>query len=310
MFSVFAVGLAFSVNAQFLSSSPTSLTTPLKHEGNLRIGSATDATSRSRYVLNFGDGEYVKMGEWEADDQLSFQASQYKFNGGNITFPGTLSTLSSSMGFNVAGKTLMRLANLSSTEQQIIFRGTVNVPQRIWFRDYDAGEAIKGRIELNNDLGLVDYTGALHFRPNDRVWIVPLTLFDDGTVGIGMDGIFNTPNTNDYPTKGYKLAVKGKMIAEEVVVKLFANWPDYVFAKNFTLRSLSEVENYIKENNHLPDVPSEKEVQENGINLGNMDAVLLHKVEELTLYMIELNKKVEVLERENLDLKSKILLSK
>ncbi|MCV9387482.1 hypothetical protein [Reichenbachiella ulvae] len=67
-------------------------------------------------------------------------------------------------------------------------------------------------------------------------------------------------------------------------------WSDFVFFDNYNLRSLDETEQFIQENQHLPDIPSEAEVTANGINLGEMDAKLLQKIEELTLHMIEMNK--------------------
>ncbi len=71
------------------------------------------------------------------------------------------------------------------------------------------------------------------------------------------------------------------------------NWPDYVFEPNFELKTLPELETYIKANKHLPEVPSAKEVEKEGLDLGKMDATLLKKVEELTLYLIDQNKKLE-----------------
>ena len=100
-----------------------------------------------------------------------------------------------------------------------------------------------------------------------------------GNVGIG---------TTD--PKGYKLAVAGKTVTEEVVVKLQANWPDYVFDSEYKLLSLSEVEQYIKANKHLPEVPSALQIRENGLSVGEMNTLLLKKVEELTLHLIELKK--------------------
>jgi len=91
-----------------------------------------------------------------------------------------------------------------------------------------------------------------------------------------------------------------KIYAEEVEVRLDAigiNWPDYVFADDYKLRSLSAVEEFVNTHHHLPNVPSEKEIAEDGINLGKMNAILLEKVEELTLYVIELEKKVDALEK-------------
>lgn len=116
-----------------------------------------------------------------------------------------------------------------------------------------------------------------------------------GNVGIG------TTNTLDY-----KLAVNGSIGSKEIKVESPSDWPDFVFDKDYELRSLSEVENYIDENNHLPEIPSQNEVEENGLNLGEMDAKLLQKIEELTLYMIEMNKRIDQLEKENKQLKDQV----
>ena len=109
-----------------------------------------------------------------------------------------------------------------------------------------------------------------------------------GNVGIG---------TTD--TKGYKLAVAGEMIAERVVVKLTGTWPDYVFKKNYGLRPLEQVEQFINQNSHLPEVPSAQEITDKGIDVGAMNAKLLQKVEELTLYLIEQNKEIKMQNKEN-----------
>jgi hypothetical protein len=89
-----------------------------------------------------------------------------------------------------------------------------------------------------------------------------------------------------------KLTMDGILKTKEVVVALDI-WSDIVFADDYPLPKLSEVESYIKQNNHLPDVPSEAEVMENGIRVGEMNALLLKKVEELTLYVIEQQKMLE-----------------
>jgi len=84
--------------------------------------------------------------------------------------------------------------------------------------------------------------------------------------------------------------VKGSIITEEVIVKLYGSWSDFVFEKNYKLKSLNEVENFILKNKHLPNVPSASEVIEKGINVAEMDAILLMKIEETTLYLIDLKK--------------------
>ena len=98
-------------------------------------------------------------------------------------------------------------------------------------------------------------------------------------------------------TGNHKLAVEGSIGAREIKVE--ANgWSDFVFEKDYNLPTLFEVENHIKEKGHLKDIPSAKEVEQNGFYLGEMDAKLLQKIEELTLYTIAQEKKIKALEME------------
>jgi hypothetical protein len=114
-----------------------------------------------------------------------------------------------------------------------------------------------------------------------------------GSVGIGT----TTPDAT--------LAVKGQVHAQEVKVDLNgAIAPDYVFEKDYFLPSLESVKTYIDKNKHLPEVPSAKEMEANGINLSEMNMLLLKKVEELTLYVIELKKRDEAQQKEINKLKS------
>ena len=117
-----------------------------------------------------------------------------------------------------------------------------------------------------------------------------------GELGVG---------TTDVPT-GYKMAVAGKLIAEEITVALQANWPDYVFANDYDLMPLEEVENSIETNGHLPGMPSALEVEENGVQVGEMQRMMMEKIEELTLYMIELKKDNKELGTENESLKDRL----
>jgi hypothetical protein len=104
-----------------------------------------------------------------------------------------------------------------------------------------------------------------------------------GNVGIG------TATTGEY-----KLAVEGTIGARRVQVKQ-TSWADFVFQQDYQLPSLHEVENYINANKHLSGIPSAEEVAKNGIDIGEMNKKLLQKVEELTLYMIEMKKEIEQL---------------
>lgn len=97
-------------------------------------------------------------------------------------------------------------------------------------------------------------------------------------------------------TKGHKLAVSGSIIATKVKVQQ-TPWPDYVFEPGYQLPSLAALETYVKTHRHLPGVPSAKEVTENGLDVGGTQAALLEKIEELTLIIIEQNKKIEAQEK-------------
>ena len=102
------------------------------------------------------------------------------------------------------------------------------------------------------------------------------------------------------------MTVKGNIHAEEVKVDLNVPGPDYVFDEDYELSSLEEVEKYIQENKHLPEIPSAADMEKTGIYLSEMNMKLLKKVEELTLHMIDLHHEMKRLSKENELLKQKI----
>jgi len=143
---------------------------------------------------------------------------------------------------------------------------------------------------------LVNSTELLMYKPSGSYYDLAsndsgFALYNSSTAGY----IFNIDNDgnmgiNTTDTHGYKLAVNGSAIATSMTVKLNANWPDYVFKPSYQLPSLTAVKAYVDKNQHLPDMPSEQEVKDNGINLGEIVKVQTKKIEELTLYLIEKDK--------------------
>lgn len=105
---------------------------------------------------------------------------------------------------------------------------------------------------------------------------------------------------------GYIASIGGKLIAEEVRVELEANWPDYVFGKDYKLLPLEDLETKINADKHLPGIPSAGEMKESGIMLGEMQTKTMEKVEENTLYIIQLNNKIKQLEKVIDELSKKI----
>ncbi|MBS1580924.1 MAG: SprB repeat-containing protein [Bacteroidetes bacterium] len=118
----------------------------------------------------------------------------------------------------------------------------------------------------------------------------PLMTFDDGRVAIG---------DVEIPNHDYALFVEKGILTEKISVKLVENWPDFVFTPEYQLRPLREVEQFIKTHGHLPDVPSAQEAETAGVDLVKSNQMLLQKVEELTLYIIELEKRMRDLENRN-----------
>lgn len=137
--------------------------------------------------------------------------------------------------------------------------------------------------------------GQLRFFTNDNGALTEqVRIKANGDVGIGT----TSPDA--------KLTVKGEIHAERVIVDLNIPAPDYVFEEDYDLRSLAATASYIEANKHLPEVPSAKELEADGVDLASMDMLLLQKIEELTLYVIEQQKSIDALKHENESIKKRL----
>ncbi|UGU18122.1 hypothetical protein LS482_09605 [Sinomicrobium kalidii] len=192
------------------------------------------------------------------------------------TFPASgsvgIGTTTPEAKLDVAGVTYLKGAPTYSrvSEQLRIGRSDQNIRYHSIYSNHTGSgysNYIQFRIHNGNDDDLTEQVTAM-------------TLTGDGNVGIGAE----VPGS-------WKLAVNGKIRAKEIKVE--TGWSDFVFKDDYDLPALNEVKQHIEEKGHLKDIPSAKEVEENGIFLGEMDAKLLQKIEELTLYTIRQQEIIE-----------------
>ncbi|SNR79662.1 hypothetical protein [Flavobacterium sp. ov086] len=199
---------------------------------------------------------------------------------------------------NVGIGTITPLAKLEVKGGNILVRNSSNVDNEssimiahsIALGSYNTfGTSIRTITQISgyNTYGMQFFTQELHSTGQTE----KMRILGNGNVGIGT-----------ITTGTHKLAVEGSIGAREVKVQA-TGWADFVFKKEYNLPTLQEVEKHITEKGHLENIPSEEDVLKNGINLGEMNAKLLQKIEELTLYVIDQNKKIEELIKETKILK-------
>jgi len=233
--------------------------------GAIRIGSSSASTNRAVNMLKIGNGDYVKIGEWEADNRLSLYGS----NG----------------------------VSFASGSGKVYFNGNsafLNTNTAIWLGDNTTNNYLK--IEHWNSLhAYMTYGHNLYIRPSILQGTSAIVCQADGKVAIGVNTTYDA--NYQYQNQGYRLMVNGGILCEEVKVISDVPASDFVFNSDYKLRTLSEIEQFVKENKHLPEVPSAQEFKENGYKVGEMDDLLLRKIEELTLYIIAQDKRIKELEK-------------
>jgi len=193
-------------------------------------------------------------------------------------FPGTIYTGNVGIG-TAAPVGKLQITHAGPTAHLILQYPGLNEYSRLLFTNTGASRywGLAGKISNGAN-------GADRFSFYNNSTATDIMVFTgDGNVGIG--------TTN--PT--YKLAVNGTVRSKEVIVENIG-WPDYVFDHRYKLPGLNEVEKFIQQNNHLPNIPSAKDVMENGLHVGDIQNRMMEKIEELTLYIIQLNKRMEELE--------------
>lgn len=229
-------------------------------EGSLRISSSTGGWSSDNLILSL-KSNHALIETWAGTKPIAMQVASGRVGIGTTT-PGVKFEVK---GNNNLGNNPNVIASFRANDNAGVVLGSLNGNTPYIADDPGAGSSV----------GLAFFTNG-----QERMRIKR----DNGNIGIG------TSN----PTQ--KLSVNGAILAKEVVVSLSSsNWPDYVFEEGYSLKPLSEVKDHIDEYKHLPNVPSAKDVEEKGISLGEMQKIQMEKIEELTLYIIELEDQINEL---------------
>ncbi|WP_199140357.1 hypothetical protein [Pedobacter sp. ASV12] len=238
-------------------------------------------------AYNRANSAYVK---------LQMDASQFAFTGGNVgigtvspnyplTVNGSVKLVDGGMGYLINYASLSEtLGGLSTILGNNVANGATNNTIRKTINPYDASSFIS----LNYIYGITFHTGITGPINTDMPVenSEKMRITQNGNLLIG-----KTSQANN----AYKLDVNGKARANEIVVN--TTGADFVFENNYRLRPLAEVEKFIKENKHLPEIPTAKAMQQEGVGVSELQTKLLQKVEELTLYIIQQQKEIDELKK-------------
>ena len=197
--------------------------------------------------------------------------------GGNTSISGTASigtttTLGQLNVHDVGSYATIYLTPSTTNDSSSLFMGEDPNGNYGMYWKYNGGD---------NEMELWGKSNSTHYGPHLRIER------DNGNIAIG----------GDFAT-GYKLSVDGNIICEKLRVDLSDGWPDYVFAADYKLMSLKELDTFIQSNGHLPNIPKSGVIQESGLDVGEMQRLIIEKIEELSLYIIQQQNEIEELKRQ------------
>lgn len=271
----------FEIGNGATSGSESNMLTVQKN-GNMKIGTMTDATEiiRERLVL---DGAIVVGNSFAATPQNG----TIRYNGSDLqglvggSWQSLVNSGSSSVWSLSGSNTYYVNGNVGIGTVAPNSQLHVNIPSG------STNPAI--RVQVNGSSKFL-------VNPNGGVSIGQNTTSSPAN-GLFVAGSVVMGNSATTTAAGFRLSVDGKIIAEELQVELSSSWPDYVFAENYNLLPISELTSFINEHQHLPGIPSAATLESEGLAVGEMQTKMMEKIEELTLYIIELHEKIETLEK-------------
>lgn len=247
------------------------------------------ASSSFMRISNGTTSPWLRLGTVNSNNYIDSWLGHLAINVNTPTSFVGIGTLTPSTRLHVFGTTVneipMTIGGINATNQMFVIPNLGGGAYSPLSQAGDVGIFFRNGNQNSGNAGLII---APHNLTAGGIRIAP-----DGKVGIGIGLASDMTGT-------YKLYVKDGILTErvKVAVKGTPQWADYVFDSNYKLMPLAQVENFILANKHLPDVPSAEQVVKEGIDVAEMDALLLKKVEELTLYIFDLQKQIDNLKKE------------
>ncbi len=259
------------------------------YDGHNRRIQFWNSNSATNYTdINVGNvSSYGNLIAYNPDNTSASAFLGWQSNVARIRVGGVGSGATSGLDIQTTGnQSLMRLLSngnvgIGTTSPTAVFEVNKSVNNQWTTRIKNTGGEALGLLIQSGYGGAQSSNNPTILQLEDNNNNIRMKVQSNGKVGIGAEQI---PN-------GYKLAVKGKILAEEIKVE--TGWADYVFKEGYDLPSLAEVEQHIMEKGHLINIPAAEEVEENGIQLGEMNKLLLEKIEELTLYTLQQQEELE-----------------